>query len=108
MTTTTPVPGALCDRLDALIAEKSLLKHPFYQRWQAGELTLDELKGYACQYYQHVLAFPTYVSGTHANCDNLPDRQELLENLGRKKRARTTTRSSGSASAKRSASSAKT
>jgi pyrroloquinoline-quinone synthase len=28
-----------------------------------------------------VLQFPTYVSGTHANCDDLPDRQELLENL---------------------------
>jgi pyrroloquinoline-quinone synthase len=81
MTITTPAAGSLCDRLDALIAEKSILKHPFYQRWQAGELTLDELKGYACQYYQHVLAFPRYVSGTHANCDNLPDRQELLENL---------------------------
>src|SRR6202521_3187577 len=44
-------------------------------------MTLDELKGYTCQYYQHVLAFPRYVSGTHANCDDLADRQELLENL---------------------------
>ena len=25
--------------------------------------------------------FPKYVSGTHANCDNLADRQELLENM---------------------------
>ncbi len=71
----------LCDRIDALIAERSLLKHPFYQTWQAGELTLDALGGYACQYYHHVLAFPTYVSGTHANCGDLADRQELLENL---------------------------
>lgn len=74
-------PSALCDRIDAIIAEKSILKHPFYTRWQAGELTLDELKGYTCQYYNHVLAFPKYVSGTHANCDDLGDRQELLENL---------------------------
>lgn len=72
---------ALCDRIDAIIAEKSILKHPFYQRWQAGELTLEELKGYTCQYYHHVLNFPKYVSGTHANCDDLGDRQELLENL---------------------------
>lgn len=71
----------LCERLDEIIAERSLLKHPFYQVWQKGELTMDALKGYACQYYQHVLAFPKYVSGTHANCDNLADRQELLENL---------------------------
>lgn len=74
-------PAQLCDRLDAIIAEKSVLKHPFYTTWQKGELTLDALRGYACQYYQHVLAFPKYVSGTHANCDDLADRQELLENL---------------------------
>ena len=74
-------PSALCDRIDAIITEKSILKHPFYTRWQAGELTLDELKGYACQYYHHVLAFPKYVSGTHANCDDLADLPELLENL---------------------------
>jgi pyrroloquinoline-quinone synthase len=79
--TTETRPSALCDRIDAIIAEKSILKHPFYQRWQAGEMTIDELRGYTCQYYQHVLAFPRYVSGTHANCDNLADRQELLENL---------------------------
>ncbi|HEY8766871.1 MAG TPA: CADD family putative folate metabolism protein [Dehalococcoidia bacterium] len=79
--TTETRPSALCGRIDAIIAEKSILKHPFYQRWQAGEMTLGELKGYTCQYYQHVLAFPRYVSGTHANCDDLADRQELLENL---------------------------
>jgi pyrroloquinoline-quinone synthase len=81
LTTETRRGEALCDRIDAIIAEKSILKHPFYQRWQAGELTLDELKGYTCQYYHHVLMFPKYVSGTHANCDDLADRQELLENL---------------------------
>jgi pyrroloquinoline-quinone synthase len=81
LTTETRRGEALCDRIDAIIAEKSILKHPFYQRWQAGDLTLDELKGYTAQYYHHVLAFPKYVSGTHANCDDLTDRQELLENL---------------------------
>jgi len=81
MTTKTINGEELCDRLDAIIQDRSLLKHPFYQTWQAGELTLDALRGYACQYYHHVLQFPTYVSGTHANCDDLPDRQELLENL---------------------------
>jgi len=81
MKTTTISGNELCDRIDALIADRSLLKHPFYQTWQAGELTLDALRGYARQYYHHVLQFPTYVSGAHANCDDLPDRQELLENL---------------------------
>jgi len=81
MTAGTLTGGELCDRIDALIAERSVLKHPFYTRWQAGALTLDELRGYTCQYFQHVLAFPRYVSGTHANCADLADRQELLENL---------------------------
>src|SRR5213592_2806971 len=81
MTTQARTGETLCDRIDALIAERSLLKHPFYTKWQAGELTLDSLKGYACQYYHHVLQFPRYVSGTHANCADLADRQELLENL---------------------------
>jgi len=71
----------LCARIDRLIEERSLLRHPFYQAWQQGALSLDALRGYACQYYHHVLAFPTYVSGAHANCDDLADRQELLENL---------------------------
>lgn len=81
MTSETSRAEHLCERIDSLIAERSLLRHPFYQSWQAGELSLDALRGYACQYYHHVLAFPTYVSGAHANCDDLADRQELLENL---------------------------
>ena len=49
MTTETTTGEALCDRIDSLIDERSLLKHPFYTKWQAGKLTLDALKGYACQ-----------------------------------------------------------
>jgi len=69
------------DQLDRLIEERSLLTHPFYQAWQRGELTLDALRGYACQYYHHVLAFPQYVSAAHASCPDQRDRQAVLENL---------------------------
>jgi pyrroloquinoline-quinone synthase len=67
--------------LDALIAEKHLLKHPFYQLWSQGKLTLEALREYAISYYPHVAAFPTYVSGVHSGCEDAALRQELLENL---------------------------
>jgi pyrroloquinoline-quinone synthase len=67
--------------LDAVIAEKHLLKHPFYQLWSRGELKLETLREYAISYYPHVAAFPTYVSGVHSGCDDPALRQELLENL---------------------------
>ena len=71
----------LIPTLDRKVAGKHLLDHPFYQRWSAGELTLDELREYARQYYHYTLAFPTFVSGTHANSDDMAVRQALLENL---------------------------
>lgn len=71
----------IIQELDALIEERSLLKHPFYQAWQKGELTRDHLQAYASQYYHHVLAFPQYVSAAHAICPDQGERQELLENL---------------------------
>ena len=67
--------------LDALVAEKHLLKHPFYQLWSQGKLTLENLREYAISYYPHVAAFPTYVSGVHSGCEDASLRQELLENL---------------------------
>jgi pyrroloquinoline-quinone synthase len=72
---------SIADEVDQLIEERSLLKHPFYQAWQRGQLSLDDLRSYAAQYYHHVLAFPQYVSGAHANCPDQGARQELLENL---------------------------
>lgn len=72
---------SIVEEVDRIIEEHAMLKHPFYQAWQRGELTLDALRGYAGQYYHHVLAFPQYVSGAHASCPDQKDRQELLENL---------------------------
>jgi pyrroloquinoline-quinone synthase len=51
----------LLPRLDAAIAAKSLLTHPFYQDWQAGKLTREALQLYASQYYRHVEAFPAHL-----------------------------------------------
>tara|TARA_B100001093_G_C26823619_1_gene1013015 strand:- start:487 stop:1158 length:672 start_codon:yes stop_codon:yes gene_type:complete len=59
-----------------------LLKHPFYQvYWNEGKLTREIIKDYAEQYYQHVKAFPRYISATHSICNDIEKRRILLENL---------------------------
>jgi pyrroloquinoline-quinone synthase len=69
------------DRLDAAIAEYSLLKHPFYQAWSAGTLTPETFRTYAGQYYQFESRFPTFLSAVHSNTENIEHRRQLLENL---------------------------
>ena len=59
-----------------------LLKHPFYQiYWNEGKLNREIIKDYAEQYYQHVKAFPRYISATHSICEDIEKRKILLENL---------------------------
>ena len=47
--------------LDPLIASKSLLKHPFYVAWSKGELTLEDLRVYAKEYFHLVERVPGIV-----------------------------------------------
>jgi pyrroloquinoline-quinone synthase len=69
------------DKIDSDIAEKHLLKHPFYLAWTRGELSKEALREYARQYYHHVAAFPTYLSAVHAKCDDQATRKQLVFNL---------------------------
>ena len=69
------------NRLDAAIAEYSLLKHPFYQAWSAGTLTRETLQAYAGQYYQFEKRFPTFISAVHSGAESMEHRQQLLLNL---------------------------
>ena len=46
----------LFDRLDAARARWDVLKHPFYLRWECGELSRDELGFYAGEYRRAVVA----------------------------------------------------
>ena|SRR5438477_5640453 len=69
------------DKIDNDIAEKHLLKHPFYLAWTRGELSKEALADYARQYYHHVAAFPTYLSAVHAKCEDQVTRKQLLSNL---------------------------
>jgi pyrroloquinoline-quinone synthase len=71
----------LLSRLNARIQEKSLLKHPFYQDWQVGRLTLDDLRIYAAQYYQLEANFPVMLSAIHSRCPDPDVRHIILDNL---------------------------
>jgi pyrroloquinoline-quinone synthase len=70
----------LLDKIDAAIAEKNLLKHPFYQDWQAGKLSRESLQLYAAQYYRHVEAFPKHLRVLAARADESL-KPVVLENL---------------------------
>tara|TARA_Y100000741_G_scaffold132296_1_gene99601 strand:+ start:1080 stop:1745 length:666 start_codon:yes stop_codon:yes gene_type:complete len=67
--------------LNKKLDEYHLLKHPFYKSWNEGKLNREIIKDYAEQYYQHVKAFPRYISATHSICEDLDKRRILLENL---------------------------
>jgi pyrroloquinoline-quinone synthase len=49
-------------KIDEMIQEKSLLKHPFYQMWSDGKLTHESLAGYSKEYFQLVKAVPSFMT----------------------------------------------
>ena len=68
-------------RLESRIAPYNLLTHPFYRAWTAGELTRDDLRDYAAEYWRHVSAFPTYLSALHSRLEDTELRRTVLRNL---------------------------
>ena len=68
-------------QIDSKVAERAMLKHPFYQAWTEGRLPLDSLRDYARQYFHHVEAFPRAVSAVHSGCPHRDGRRMLAENL---------------------------
>jgi len=68
-------------QIDSKVAERAMLRHPFYQAWTEGRLPLDTLRAYARQYFHHVEAFPRAVSAVHSACPDRDGRRMLAENL---------------------------
>lgn len=68
-------------RLDEYIHKYDLLCHPFYKAWSAGELTREDLRAYAEDYYHHVQAFPTYLAELGVRLDEGDLRQAVLANM---------------------------
>ena len=54
--------NSLTQKIDQIIEERSLLKHPFYQTWSDGKLTREALVGYSKEYYQLVKAVPIFMT----------------------------------------------
>ncbi len=78
MTDSSPV---FFQALEARLETYDLLKHPYYQAWSKGELTREDLREYASEYWHHVSTFPAYLSALHSNLPDGKLRRVVLENL---------------------------
>jgi pyrroloquinoline-quinone synthase len=68
-------------RLDDCIRKYDLLCHPFYKAWSAGELTRQDLREYAEDYFHHVAAFPTYLAELGVRLEESEARRAVLANM---------------------------
>jgi pyrroloquinoline-quinone synthase len=68
-------------QLEANIAKYDLLCHPFYKAWAAGELTREDLRAYAENYFHHVEAFPTYLAELALRLEDGELRRAVLANM---------------------------
>ncbi len=73
--------ATLEDRVRKVLAERSLLKHPFYQAWSTGTLPAERLCEYARQYFHFEAEFPRLLSAIHTRIADPEVRQHILENL---------------------------
>ena len=69
------------EQLEATITKYDLLCHPFYKAWAAGDLTRDDLREYARQYYHQVEAFPCYLAELALRLDEGELRRAVLANM---------------------------
>jgi pyrroloquinoline-quinone synthase len=72
--------SAFWQKADQEIAKYDLLQHPFYRAWSAGELTKEDLKFYAEQYFHQVSQFPTYLTSLHSRLPEGAMRRDVLAN----------------------------
>ena len=70
----------IIQKIDEMIEEKSLLKHPFYQMWSDGKLTKESLAGYSKEYFQLVKAVPSFMTPIIKQAPDTKIVSELIEN----------------------------
>ena len=69
------------EQLDTRIGKYDLLCHPFYKAWSAGQLTRNDLRAYAQDYYHHVEAFPSYLAALGLRLEDGELRRAVLANM---------------------------
>lgn len=74
----------LIEQIDNIVSQNSLLKHPFYQKWNEGSLSFDALRGYSKEYFLLVESIPNFVSKIASFSNGVYHRQ-INENLQEEK-----------------------
>jgi pyrroloquinoline-quinone synthase len=69
------------EQLEARIGKYDLLCHPYYKAWSAGQLTRDDLRAYAQDYYHHVEAFPSHLAALGLRLEDGELRRAVLANM---------------------------
>ena len=67
--------------LDPLISSLSLLKHPFYQKWNKGELSRDDLRIYAKEYFHLVQRIPGIVARVAERAQDAKVKEVIAKNV---------------------------
>ena len=67
--------------LATVLADRRLLDHPFYRRWERGEVTISELATYAGQYRHFEAYLPIFLGSLIAGLPEGPARELVAANL---------------------------
>jgi len=67
--------------VSAALADRQLLRHPFYLRWEAGELALEDIAAYASQYSYFEASLPGMLRRMVAKLGEHPAAESVRRNL---------------------------
>lgn len=67
--------------INAIIKERHLLHHPFYQRWSQGKVPLEALREYARQYYHYECHLPGFLTSALEHITDQPARSAVAQVL---------------------------
>jgi pyrroloquinoline-quinone synthase len=72
---------SLNETLSTTLGDLQLLTHPFYRRWESGQLSREELTGYAEQYRCFETMLPNFLQALSEQLPEGPARDAVLDNL---------------------------